>query len=318
MKPRNLKSLGVEVPQVALGTVELGLPYGFGLDGETTQPTRGEAARLVHAALDLGIRFIDTARAYGSSEEILGYCLAGRRSGLVLATKVGPLQLDGRTAGEIVANITASVEQSLRALQTDSVDWLMLHSLTLEQIHQLHRFIEPLERLRQQGKFRALGASIYADALNDAVEVSEFACLQIPASVIDRRSESILARNSSHSKDFVFRSVLLRGALTERYQSIPASMEPLHSAIRHLDRLATEAGISLTELAYRYVADADGLMLVGTASITELEQAIKFVERGPLDAELVEAIRSMECLDDRYLNPARWQPLETRPTGVTA
>jgi aryl-alcohol dehydrogenase-like predicted oxidoreductase len=318
MKQHFLKSLGSTVPQIALGTVELGLPYGFGLDGEAAKPTFDQAAHLVHAALDSGIRFIDTARAYGDSEDILGRCLQGRRGDVVLATKVGPLQLEGRTDAEIAAAITASVEQSLRALRTDSVDWLMLHSLTLEQLHQLPRFLGTFEKLREQGKFRVFGASIYNDALDASLETSAFACIQLPGSALDRRAEHALSRNEGRGKDFIFRSVLLRGALTDRYHAVPASMKPLRSAIESLHGLAARAGISLTELAYRYAAEADGLMLVGTASIEELKQAIAFVERGPLSVEMLEEIRSMECLEDRFLNPAQWPAPERQATGSTA
>jgi len=317
MKQRLLKSLNVSVPQIALGTVELGLPYGLGVGGEVKQPTYEQAARLVHAALDKGIRFIDTARAYGDSEEVLGRCLTGRRAELTLATKVGPLSLEGRTDAELATEIAASVEQSLRLLRTDHVDWLMLHSATLTHVEQLARFLEPIDTLRQQGKIRAFGASIYDDALRASLEQSDLACLQVAASAIDRRVEAARAQRSTDGRDFVIRSVLLRGALTERYHGLPASMQPLRNAIAKLDRIAMNAGISLTELAYRYAAGFDGLMLIGTASVRELEQAIHFVERGPLSKEIVAAIRSMDCLEDRFLNPGQWPKFETQTAGAT-
>jgi aryl-alcohol dehydrogenase-like predicted oxidoreductase len=318
MKQRLLKSLNVSVPQIALGTVELGLPYGLGVDGETTRPTFEQAERLVHAALDKGIRFIDTAPAYGDSEEILGRCLAGRRAELILTTKVGPLPLEGRSDADLATAIAASVEQSLRALRTDCVDWLMLHSASLSHVQQLERFRGPIETFRRQGKVRAFGASIYDDALRVSLEQSDLFCLQVAASAIDRRVESALAQSSTDGKDFVIRSVLLRGALTERYNALPASMQPLHNAIGNLDRLATEAGISLTELAYRYATEFNGLMLVGTASVPELEQAINFVEHGPLSGDVIAAIRAMDCLEDRFLNPAQWPKFEAETAGATA
>jgi len=310
MKQRFLKSLGVTVPQIALGTVELGLPYGLGVDGASEKPTYEQAERLVHAALDHGIRFIDTARAYGDSEEVLGRCLGSHRSELILATKVGPLALDGRSDTELAASVAASVEQSLRTPRTDYVDWLMLHSATLAHVEQLHRLSEPIEALRQQGKLRTFGASIYDDALRISLRQPDLACLQVAASAIDRRVESALAQCPAPGKDFVIRSVLLRGALTDRYRSLPTSMQPLRDAIGQLDQLAADAGISLTEFAYRYAAEFDGLLLVGTASVTELEQAIRYVERGPLSSEIMTAIRSLDSLEDRFLSPAKWPPFE--------
>lgn len=312
MKQRLLQSLGVSVPQIALGTVELGLPYGFALDGDVKQPTFEEAARLLDAALDLGIRFIDTARAYGDSEEILGRCLAGRRGELVITTKVGPLKPADRSDAELAAEINASVEQSLRLLRTDHVDWLMLHSATLELIEQWPRLYAALDALRRQGKVRALGASIYDDALQASLNQAGIECLQVAASAIDRRVENARAARPADKKDFIVRSVLLRGALAGKYRELPASMKALRDDIAKLDQLAAEAGISLTELAYRYAAGFDGLMLVGTACVEELEQAIGFVERGPLSAEVVAAIQSMDCLEDHLLNPARWPKPEAQ------
>jgi aryl-alcohol dehydrogenase-like predicted oxidoreductase len=310
MKQRHLKSLGVSVPQIALGTVELGLPYGFGLDGGTSQPSFEQCERLLHAALDHGIRFIDTARAYGESEEVLGRCLAGRWPELVLTTKVGPLQLNGLSDAEVDTAIAQSVDRSLGLLRTDRVDWLMIHSATLSNVQQVSRLIEPIERLRQQGKIRAFGASIYDDALRTSLGVPEFQCLQTAASVIDRRVEKELARSANCGKDFIIRSVLLRGALTEKFHALPASMQPLRDAIAQLNEVATRAGLSLTELAYRYAGDFDGLMLVGTASIDELQQAIGFVDRGSLSSDVLAEIRSMDCLEDRFLNPAQWPKFE--------
>ena len=99
---------------------------------------------------------------------------------------------------------------------------------------------------------------------------------------------------------------------------MPATMRPLRSAIAYLEQLAANAGLSLTELAYRYAADHNGLMLVGTANIHELEQAIAFVERGPLSADIKEAIRAMNGLEDRFLNPGRWPHTEAQTTGTSA
>lgn len=316
MNQQYLRSLGVSAPCIALGTVELGLPYGFGFDGKETQPTFHQAERLVHAALDLGIRVIDTARAYGDSENILGRTLGTRRNELVLATKVGPLELEGRSDAELASDVTNSVEHSLHNLRTDRVDWLMLHSATLKQIESLPRFWPTLERLREQGKARALGASIYNESLEAGLRTPEFACLQVAASVLDRRVEEARSRQSAVGKDFIIRSVLLRGVLSARYHALPASMLPLHRATAVLDRIAGDAGISLTELAYRYVAAFDGLMLVGTANIAELAQAIEYVERGPLPNEVVLRIRSIPSLEDRSLNPAQWPSLEASTSGT--
>ena len=70
MPMRTLGRTGLEVSAFALGTVELGLDYGIQAPGHSGRPVREDAIRLVHYALDAGINLIDTARAYGNSEEL--------------------------------------------------------------------------------------------------------------------------------------------------------------------------------------------------------------------------------------------------------
>ena len=75
MDYRILGRSGLRVSALALGTVELGLDYGITLPGEFGRPAESEAIRLIHAALDAGINLLDTARAYGESEPVLGRAL---------------------------------------------------------------------------------------------------------------------------------------------------------------------------------------------------------------------------------------------------
>ncbi len=95
MPMRTLGRTGLQVSAFALGTVELGLDYGISAPGHGGRPPQEDAIRLVHSAIDAGINLIDTARAYGASEEILGQALKDRRHKVVLATKVVTQATDG-------------------------------------------------------------------------------------------------------------------------------------------------------------------------------------------------------------------------------
>ncbi|HIQ05259.1 MAG TPA: hypothetical protein EYH31_06125 [Anaerolineae bacterium] len=88
MRYRPLGRTGLQVSEIGPGTVELGVEYGIPIPGLPRRPTEADAIRLVHRALDLGINFIDTARAYGESEAVLGKVLQGRRHRVILVTKL--------------------------------------------------------------------------------------------------------------------------------------------------------------------------------------------------------------------------------------
>src|SRR5262249_36978880 len=126
---RILGRTGLRVSALALGTVELGMDYGIAMPGEYGRPAESEAIRLIHAALDAGITLIDTARAYGESEAVIGRALRGRREQAVLATKVRTQREDGATpdGAELRRIMEQALETSLHLLQTDYIDIWQVH-----------------------------------------------------------------------------------------------------------------------------------------------------------------------------------------------
>src|SRR3954447_19819253 len=100
------------------------MDYGINAPGHFGRPSETAAIELVHAALDAGLNLIDTARAYGESETILGKALHDRRAGVVRATKVSPVRPHGTLpqGGGLQQHMLASLETSLRQLQTETVD----------------------------------------------------------------------------------------------------------------------------------------------------------------------------------------------------
>src|SRR3954452_13473714 len=122
MQLRNLGSTGVKVSPLCLGAM---------MFGSWGNPDHDESIRIIHAALDGGINFIDTADVYsrGESEEIVGKALAGgRRDHVVLATKVhGTMGEDPNQFGNSKRWIRMEVENSLRRLKTDWIDLYQIH-----------------------------------------------------------------------------------------------------------------------------------------------------------------------------------------------
>lgn len=139
-----MTSLPLPVSRLALGTWALAGDKFWGPQDDA------DSIATIHAALDQGIRLIDTAPAYGDgcSEEIVGRALHGRRGQALIATKVGENDMTP-------ARATASCEASLRRLRTDCIDLLQIHWLGAG--GQLEDVIAAMEALRAAGKVRALG-----------------------------------------------------------------------------------------------------------------------------------------------------------------
>ena len=309
MEFRRLGRTGIKVSVIGLGTVELGLEYGIA-DGQAVHlPSRDDASRVLNRALDLGINYIDTARAYGVSEEIIGWALKARRKEYVLASKVGaPKDVDAGSEA-IRAHVKSCVQQSLRALQTDMIDIMQLHSVPVQMIRRAG-MVDTLQEFQRAGSIRFLGATTYGEEEARVVlEDGRFDCIQIAYSVLDRTLEnSVLPLAQSHDVGIIVRSVLLKGALTHRYEYLPPSMQELKTAVAGIRGIAESASATLPEIAYRFVLahPAVSSALVGTASVEELKAAVEFSGRGPLSPECLTQLRQVTLSDPNLLHPGKW------------
>lgn len=162
---RALGSTGMQVSALGLGTVKLGrnqqvkYPSGFEL------PDDASVSRLLQLAADAGINLLDTAPAYGSSEERIGKLLQERER-WILCSKTGEEFSDGHSHFDFSARHTrASVERSLRRLRTDWLDLVLIHS-DGKDLDVLERSdcVETLLQLKAEGLVRAIGMSTKTDA----------------------------------------------------------------------------------------------------------------------------------------------------------
>lgn len=161
MEMRPLGATGLQVSLLGLGTVKIGRNAGVKYPRPFDLPDDAAVVALLEEARRLGINLLDTAPAYGSSEERLGRLLPGRREDWVIVTKAGEQFSAGESLFDFSpAAIRASVEQSLRRLRTDYLDVVLLHSDGVDE--DSDRFLpaaEALAALKAAGKLRATGFS---------------------------------------------------------------------------------------------------------------------------------------------------------------
>lgn len=207
METAELGASGIRVTRICLGCWQMGISEWSDVEDEASIAT-------IHAALDHGINFLDTAEAYGGghSEEIIGQALKGRREEVVLATKVSHAKCRRD-------QLRQALEASLGRLQTDYVD--------LYQIHWPWREIapeEPLEemtRLKEEGKIRAIGVSNFGmDLLPRCVEAAQVDSLQPPFSIVWREiDDEILPFCVSHGIGVLAYSPMAQGLILGKYKS---------------------------------------------------------------------------------------------------
>lgn len=270
----HVRILGIPFPvsRIGLGTWAIGGWMWGGSD-------EADAIRTIHAALDLGVNLVDTAPVYGfgRSEEIVGRALAGRREGVVVATKLGLAWDGGRIRRDASpARIALEVEESLRRLRTDVIDLYQVHWPDLAV--PFEDTAEALDGLVRAGKVRAVGVSNFSPAQMDQFRSrAPLATAQPPYNVFERGVErDVLPYCRASDIAVVAYGALCRGLLSGRIdertsfegddlrKSDPKFRPPRFAqhlaAVRALDAFAREAyGRSVLELAVRWLLDAPGV-----------------------------------------------------------
>lgn len=206
MDYRNLGGTDISASVVAMGC--------WAIVGDSTWGEQDEAMSVatIHAALDAGINFFDTAEAYGDgySETVLGRALAGRRQAAVIASKVSGPHL---AAGDV----QRACEQSLRRLNTDYLDLYQIHWPNPD--IPLAETMGVLEELRAAGKVRAIGVCNFGVGdLGDLLAAGSAATNQLPYSLLWRAIEFDIQRQCvEHNIGILCYSPLMQGLLTGKF-----------------------------------------------------------------------------------------------------
>jgi aryl-alcohol dehydrogenase-like predicted oxidoreductase len=295
---RPFGSTGIEVSAIGLGAWQLGRSREW-----PSGPDPDEAVRIVHAALDAGVTFIDTAPGYagGQSEINLGRALAGvHRDLVILCTKVGHMP-DGGTDFSPAA-IVPSVEGSARRLGVDHVDIVLLHNPPPGVIDSDEHYAV-LEGLRDKGLIRAFGASVDQGAEVDTVlAASRSTALEVRLSALYQEPAAALDRARERGAGVIVKVPLESGWLSGRYDAgatftdVRSRWSPDDVALRAelVDELRDlmPPGVSLVEGALRFLLAYDSVSTVipGTRSAEHIRAAVAAVAE-PLTPATVDAVR---------------------------
>jgi aryl-alcohol dehydrogenase-like predicted oxidoreductase len=330
MRMRTLGGTGIKVSPYCLGAMM------FGAWGN---PDHEDSVRIIHAALDAGINFVDTADVYsaGESEEIVGQALRGRRDEVVLATKShGSMGQDVNMAGNSRRWIVREVENSLRRLQTDYIDLYQMHRPDPDT--DIDETLSALSDLVHSGKVRAIGSSTFpAEQIVEAQWVADrrgyvrFRCEQPPYSILVRGIErDVLPACQKYGMGVIAWSPLGGGWLTGRIrrdtgvdmsrgraQRLPQRFDPALpgnqaklAAVEELVKIAADAGCSLTHMALAFVIGHPAVTsaIIGPRTMDQLTDLLAGASV-TLDDDVLDRIDQIVA-PGVTLNPADagWQP----------
>jgi aryl-alcohol dehydrogenase-like predicted oxidoreductase len=297
MRFRKLGRTGMDVSVHCLGTMMFG---GIG------NPDHDDCVRIVHAALDSGINFVDTADMYstGESEEIVGKALRDRRDDVVLATKGHFPLVDGPNRGGNSRRwLLRAVEGSLRRLGTDWIDLYQVHRP--DDSTDIEETLSVLTDLVRAGTIRAFGCSTFSAAeiveahvVSDRQALGRFRTEQPPYSILARRAEAeVLPVAQRYGMGVLVWSPLAFGFLTGRYRRgqaadlgigrptiRPANFDPNDPVtaakldiVEQLVEVADDIDATLPELALAFAVTHPGVTsaIIGPRTMDQLTASVR-------------------------------------------
>jgi aryl-alcohol dehydrogenase-like predicted oxidoreductase len=300
--------------ELVLGSVQLGLSYGAA--NKTGKPSRAAALRMVDRAVEAGIGQIDTARAYGDSENRLGDALRARHAVRTI-TKLSPLTelASDATRDQVRAAVDVSIAESLTALKKERLDCLLLHRashMTAFDGAVWERLIERLE----DGTVLALGVSVQSpeEALA-ALDHADVRHIQLPFNILDWRwrEAGVIARIREREHITVHvRSVFLQGLLAAGEPEMWPLVRGLdaHAVVKTLQHLAKDfKRESVADLCVAYARGQDWVdgVVVGMETEEQLDANLRLFLRNPLSpADCGRIEKKVPRVPAQVLDPAQW------------
>lgn len=295
MEKRQFGKTDMQVSILGFGGAEIGF------EGATAE----SVSRLLNKALDAGLNVIDTASAYLISEELIGQAVAGRRNDFYLFSKCGAT--DGFTKADwSKAGILSHIERSLKALQTDYLDLIQLHSCSEAELRK-GEVIEALIEARQKGYSRYIGYSGDSVAARYAIECGQFDTLQTSVNIADQEAIELTLPLAQERQMGVIAKRPIANAVWRRPTKPENSYHhPYWDRIQVLayDFLSQDLNTSVS-IALRFTLSQPGVhtAIVGTTNPNRWQENAALVAGGPLSAQEIERIRARwrDVADDTWV-----------------
>lgn len=291
------------IDRLVLGTAQLGTKYGVA--NLTGKPDQGEAANILQMAWQSGIRTLDTAQAYGNSEEVIGHFL-----------QANP-QCPFNVITKLVADIDPTNSQTIRDATAKSLArlgckpaGLLLHSGKM-----LNAWNGPLgdtlTDLKGHGEIGELGVSVYEpEEFRLALSIPEITLIQAPFNVLDQRllRNGLLDIAREQGRRVFLRSAFLQGLLLFSSNDLPAQfnfakndLAPWWDCLDHfgLDALGTTLKYLLQTLPEMEI-------VIGCETPVQLKEIIQRVQGSDLGPDILASIAALPQAPNRLANPALW------------
>ncbi len=294
--------------KLCLGTVQFGMRYG--IHNQDGQPSEEACFDMLDTALENGIDTIDTARAYGTAEVVVGNYLEYRKCHrkVSVISKLRPNVIEPEEK-DVYSVVRRELEDSLKRLHISTLKGYLFH--TPEYVYRKN-IVEAVFRLKDEKLIQNVGVSIYNmeegyEAIRQGMDY-----VQLPYSILDQRGNiSGFMQEAKKAGMTVFtRSAFLQGLFMMGLDEIPSHLEHSKPYLQYFEKLVAQCGVSKAELLIEFVKASEGIdyLVFGVDSKAQLlEDMAAFQSGRRIEGGLLEEIREYyKQVDDSIILPSLW------------
>lgn len=283
--------------KLALGTVQFGLDYGVA--NKAGRVSEEKAREIIELAKHIGVSTLDTAAAYGDSEQVLG---RNNLDSFKVISKIPPQHDNSCTPDKW---IESCIIQSLNNLAIDSLSGILLHR-PLDLLKPNGAAIyTALQKVKRQGLVNKIGISVYGPDDLDKLAGFDFDIVQAPMNIIDRRLKNSgwLERLNNKGIETHIRSAFLQGLLLMPPDNRPEYFKPWHVLLKKYDQWINQEKLTPLQACIGYLNQKTEInkIIVGVDSPEQLREIYSVLNTAT--PAIPDEIQSSE---PELINPARW------------
>lgn len=302
-----VNSKGYDMSVFSLGTVQLGIDYGFG--EFSSKPTKERAYSILDKAYEMGVNNLDTANNYGESETVIGNWMKDTGKRPIIITKIGPF--DHSSPEALRADILAQGRKCLKDLQVDQIDIIMDHNFEdYEQNPEIVR--ECFQQLKDEGVMKLSGISAYSKHDYSAIAESGFDVVQIPQNIFDwsQIDNGGIQKIADAGMSIYARSVFLQGLVFMNPDELPPQMDFCVPWLKKFRALADEFGMTPPVLALSFILSLPAIttVVLGCQTPEQIESNCEMIDKvKKLTDEQMEKIHeAFKGIPIEVINPSIW------------
>lgn len=293
---------------LCLGTVQFGMKYG--INNRQGQPSMNDSVEMIKYAVDNGIKYIDTARAYGDAELVIGEYnkIYGVPKDIKIISKLRPNVIEADTK-DVNSLIRDEFESSLKRMGVDKLNGYLLH--TPEYIYN-QNILDALLNLKEEKMVENIGVSIYdLKEGEQAIKTGIIDYIQLPYSYLDQRGirTGFIKKANEHGIKIFTRSAFLQGLVMMEKSRIPQYLAPAICNIEKFELITKEFNEDIINAIIHFVTDEADIdyLVFGVDNIEQLKEDMDAYRNKKINTLLIEQVKQhINMLEDNIIFPSLW------------